>query len=33
MKHIISCEQFDRAYLEHLFSIAYYMNTHPEKYE
>ena len=33
MKHIISCEQFDRAYLEHLFSIADDMNTHPEKYE
>ncbi|MBO4997598.1 MAG: aspartate carbamoyltransferase [Lachnospira sp.] len=33
MKHIISCEQFDRSYLDHLFSIADDMMEHPEQYE
>lgn len=32
MKHIISCEQFDRAYLDRLFSLADDMMEHPADY-
>ena len=32
MEHIISCEQFDRTYFEHLFSVADDMMQQPEKY-
>ena len=32
MKHIISCEQFDRTYLEHLFALADDMMQNPAKY-
>ena len=33
MKHIISCEQFDRETLERLFQLADDMMEHPQKYE
>ena len=32
MKHIISCEQFDREWLERLFNLADDMMEHPEQY-
>lgn len=32
MKHIISCEQFDKEYLEKLFHLADDMMEHPKKY-
>ncbi len=32
MKHIISCEQFDRVYLDHLFQLADDIMDKPEKY-
>ncbi|MCR4717357.1 MAG: aspartate carbamoyltransferase [Lachnospiraceae bacterium] len=32
MKHIISCEQFDREWLERLFNLADDMMEHPENY-